>query len=323
MAFWGDYVTVAERQAKAKRQVTALRKKGMQVDPVEVSGTMIARTFWGKSWCRHLESFSDYSNRLPRGRSYVRHGAVCHLVMQSGLVSGLVNGSSLYRVEIKISELPPTTWVALTQKCTGKISSMLELLGGKLSESVMEVVCDRNDGLFPKPREIKLSCSCPDGARMCKHVAAVLYGVGNRLDNDPELLFVLRGVDPAELLASPVSVISNEEDGLADNDLASLFGIEMDFGEAEPAASKATSRKKTAKKKRAATAKARPATAKSTTKAKGSTKAKGASATKARSGTAAKVKVKAATTSIKPVPAPKARKSKLAKKAKAKQTRGR
>lgn len=320
MAFWGEYVSVAERQAKAKRQVTALKKKGMKVEPVEVSGTMIARTFWGKSWCRHLESFSDYSNRLPRGRSYVRHGAVCHLAMQSGLVSGLVNGSSLYQVEIKISELPSTTWAALTQKCTGKISSMLELLGGKLSKSVMEVVCDRSDGLFPKPREIKLSCSCPDGARMCKHVAAVLYGVGNRLDDDPELLFVLRGVDPVELLANPVSVSSGEDDDLAGNDLASLFGIEMDFGEAEPAAAKAPARKKTAKKKRAIGKKAKAVNAKSTTKAKTAkaTKAKSAKATKAKSGTVAKVKAKTPGTSRKATPAAKASKS---RKAKAKKTR--
>lgn len=256
MAFFGEYVSVAQRQAKAKKQIAALRKKGLTVEPVEVPARAITSTFWGKSWCRHLESFSDYSNRLPRGRSYVRHGAVCHLVVEAGQIFGLVNGSALYQVEITVSGLPAATWGAVKGKCTGQISSMLELLAGKLSKSVMEVVCNREEGLFPKPREIKLSCSCPDGARMCKHVAAVLYGVGNRLDSSPELLFLLRGVDPVELLANPVTVDVGEND-LDGSDLASLFGIEMDFeGDvpmAEPLTKKRSSKKTAVKKKRAAT----------------------------------------------------------------------
>ena len=278
MAFFGEYVSVAARQAQAKKQVTALRKKGLTIKPVEISGTMIARTFWGKSWCRHLESFSDYSNRLPRGRSYVRHGAVCHLTVENGLITGLVNGTNLYQVEIKISALPASTWSAVTERCTGQISSMLELLGGKLSKSVMEVVCDRNEGLFPKPREIKLTCSCPDGVRMCKHVAAVIYGVGHRLDTAPELLFLLRGVDPVELLANPISVNADDEDELAGSDLASLFGIEIDFEDSPPAV-KPPSKKKAASKKRVASkaksvtaAKAKPAVTKKAKKVK--TKAK-------------------------------------------------
>ena len=274
MAFFGEYVSVAARQAQAKKQVTALRKKGLKVEPVEIEATMIARTFWGKSWCRHLESFSDYSNRLPRGRSYVRHGAVCHLTVESGVITGLVNGTALYQVKITISALPDSTWRALTERCTGQISSMLELLGGKLSKSVMEVVCDRDEGLFPKPREIKLSCSCPDGVRMCKHVAAVLYGVGHRLDTAPELLFLLRGVDPVELLANPVSVSTDEDDELAGSDLASLFGIEMDFEDA-PVAVKSPSKKKAAKKKRTAS------------------KAKSVAAVKAKSASTKKAKAKA------------------------------
>jgi len=65
----------------------------------------------------------------------------------------------------------------------------------------MDRVCREGDGLFPSPAEIKLSCSCPDWADMCKHVASALYGVGARLDQKPQLLFVLRGVDENELIA--------------------------------------------------------------------------------------------------------------------------
>lgn len=255
MAFWGEYVSVASRRAQAEREVKKLRKQGHTVDPVSIEGNAIARTFWGKSWCRHLESFSDYASRLPRGRSYARHGAVCHLAVSSGVVEGIVSGSYLYQVRITVSPLPSDLWSDLKKRCSGQIASMLELLNGKLSKNVMTTVCDRALGLFPKPREIKLSCSCPDGARMCKHVAAVLYGVGNRLDRNPELLFQLRGVDPIELLATPVSVTSGvDENTLADDDLEALFGIELDLDVPSPApqtkiASKA--KKKTATKAKA------------------------------------------------------------------------
>ena len=309
MAFWGEYVSVAERQAKAKRQVTALRKKGLKVEPVEISGTMIASTFWGKNWCKHLESFSDYSNRLPRGRSYVRQGAVCHLAVENGAIFAMVNGTSLYHVDIKVSALPSSTWTALTRKCTGQISSMLELLSGKLSKSVMEVVCDRDEGLFPKPREIKLSCSCPDGARMCKHVAAVLYGVGHRLDSDPELLFLLRGVDPVELLANPVSVNETSgEDSLEESDLASLFGIEMDFE--APSVPAVTSVKKKASKKRVVAVKSKA----KATKAKAKAKAKAKVTAKPAKKKASQKRVAAAKTTVKATKAKVTTKAKPAKK---------
>lgn len=285
MAFWGEYVSVAQKQAKAKQMVKDLRKSGLKAEPVEISGRIIARTFWGKNWCRHLESFSDYSNRLPRGRSYVCHGAVCHLSVESGLITGLVSGSHPYKVEIRVHALSSDTWTALSRKCTGQISSMLELLSGKLSKSVMEVVCDRQDGLFPKPREMRLTCSCPDGARMCKHVAAVLYGVGHRLDDDPGLLFSLRGVDPTELLANPVSVGNTDGDELAENDLADLFGIEMDSSDSPPERPIVKKTKPTTKKvakKTATKGKTKGRTTKAKTKTKPKTASKAKTAKKAK-----------------------------------------
>ena len=263
MAMWGEYVSVASRRAQAEREVKKLRKQGHHVDPVVIEGNSIASTFWGKSWCRHLESFSDYANRLPRGRSYARHGAVCHLAITNGEIEGMVSGSYLYHVRITVNLLPSDLWSDLKERCSGQIASMLELLNGKLSKNVMTTVCDRDLGLFPKPYEIKLSCSCPDGARMCKHVAAVLYGVGNRLDRDPELLFQLRGLDPVELLAAPVSVASAvDDDALMSDDLGALFGIELDLEipAAAPQKKKASSVKKKAvakaKKKSAGKSKA-------------------------------------------------------------------
>jgi uncharacterized Zn finger protein len=232
MSFWRQYVPVAERREKARQKMEKLRKKGKSIQPVELEGRVIARSFWGKGWCDHLESFSDFANRLPRGRAYVRNGSVCHLEIQPGRIEAMVAGSSLYKVSITIKELKSSTWKRVKKKCAGQIGSMLELLQGKLSDQVMSVVTDRKDGLFPKPGEIQLSCSCPDWAVMCKHVASALYGVGSRLDAQPDLLFLLRDVDAEELIASELAVpgaaAASASDTLAEDQLGDIFGIDLD-----------------------------------------------------------------------------------------------
>ena len=229
---WRRYVPVAARRAKALREMNKLRKKGKDIQPIEIEGRTIARSFWGKRWCEHLESFSDYANRLPRGRTYVRNGSVCHLAIQPGRIDAIVSGSELYDVTIRIDKLKAVVWKSVKTRCSGQIGSMLELLQGKLSQQVMGVVTDRDRGLFPKPGEIKLDCSCPDWATMCKHVASVLYGVGSRLDDRPESLFLLRGVDTEELIATEMALPGDSatDDALADDTLAGIFGIDLDTG---------------------------------------------------------------------------------------------
>jgi uncharacterized Zn finger protein len=209
-----------------------LRKKGKTIQPVTLDGRTIARSFWGKGWCAHLESFADYANRLPRGRSYVRNGSVCHLDIQPGRIEAIVSGSELYNIVIRITELKAATWTSIKNRCAGHIGSMLELLQGKLSDQVMAIVTDRHHGLFPQPGDIALDCSCPDWAQMCKHVAAVLYGVSSRLDRQPELLFLLRDVDAQELIAAemalPDGAAEGTGDALADDQLGAIFGIDLD-----------------------------------------------------------------------------------------------
>src|ERR1700752_4095791 len=173
MAFWGEwgrYVPVAERRAKARREMDKLRKKGKSIQPVTIDGRTIARSFWGKGWCDHLESFSDYVNRLPRGRTYVRNGSVCHLDIRPGHIEAVVSGSELYDVAIQIKKLPATTWTSIRDQCAGHIGSMLELLQGKLSDQVMAIVTNRQHGLFPQPGEMVLDSSCPGRAALCEHV---------------------------------------------------------------------------------------------------------------------------------------------------------
>jgi len=224
------YVPVAQRRAKALKQMDKLRKKGESIQPVSIEGRTIARSFWGKGWCEHLESFSDYSNRLPRGRTYVRNGSVCHLSIGPGKLEAYVSGSELYTVSIRIDRLEDAMWEKIRNRCAGQVGSMLELLQGKLSNQVMTVVTDRQAGLFPNPDEIELNCSCPDWATMCKHVAAVLYGAGHRLDQQPELLFKLRGVDPQELIAAELTLPDAAADpkAIRDDQLSAIFGIELE-----------------------------------------------------------------------------------------------
>jgi uncharacterized Zn finger protein len=233
------YVPVAQRRHQARRELERMRKNGLDVQPIVIAGRIIAKTFWGKAWCENLESYSDFENRLPRGRTYARNGSVVHLEIQPGRISARVSGSELYSVEITISSLPDPHWKCVKSQCAGQIGSLVELLQGRLSRSVMDVVTQRGGGLFPKPAEIKMKCSCPDWAGMCKHVAAVMYGVGARLDNKPELLFLLRKVDHLELIAGVVDSApvvgankSRDKKTIAARDLADVFGIEMTEAEA-------------------------------------------------------------------------------------------
>jgi len=229
---WSPYVPVAVRRARAMKKVQAMRKKGVCVQPIEIEGRKIARTFWGEAWCRHLERFSDFENRLPRGRTYVRNGSVCHLEIQRGRIQAMVSGSALYDVTIRIDKLPSKKWQDVKGRCAGRIGSLLELLQGRLSKGVMEVVTDPQAGLFPLPEEIGLTCSCPDWAVVCKHVAAVLYGVGARLDREPALLFLLRGVNEEELITAGADAAATVGEArgtgrIAEEDLSELFGIDM------------------------------------------------------------------------------------------------
>lgn len=229
---WAPYVPVAKRREKAAKKIKQLSKKGMVIQPIEIEGRTIARTFWGKAWCTHVESCCDIDNRLPRGRSYVRNGSVCHLEINEGKVNAMVSGSSLYQVTISIKPLSNEKWLAIKNTCSGKISSLLDLLAGKLSSGVMDVVCHPHDGLFPLSQELSLECTCPDWASMCKHVAAVLYGVGSRLDYDPAQLFKLRAVNFEELIdiQQTITEVTSSKSGrrkhLDDSALSELFGID-------------------------------------------------------------------------------------------------
>ncbi len=230
---WHAYVPVAEKRRQAERKLAKLKKQGRSVAPVSIEGRAITKSFWGKSWCVNLERYSDYESRLPRGRTYVRNGSVIDLQIAKGEISAMVAGSELYQIKIAIAPVTRARWKSICRDCAGTVDSLVELLQGRLAKGVMDRVCREGDGLFPSPTEIKLSCSCPDWADMCKHVAAALYGVGARLDEKPQLLFVLRDVDENEMLAGAGQdpPLTRAAPGAAkvldESDVAALFGLEM------------------------------------------------------------------------------------------------
>jgi len=223
------YVPVAERRAKALKQAQKLQKRGRVLEPVSLTGQRIASSFWGKEWCKNLESYMDFANRLPRGRTYLRSGAVVGLRIGAGQIDALVAGSSLYIVSIKIGKLARKRWGGVIKRCAGHIDSVVGLLQGRLSETVLEALVDRRAGLFPAPEEIDFTCSCPDSAFLCKHIAAVLYGVGARLDAKPELFFTLRSVAVEDLIAKSTLRRAPPAKEVLDSDsLEGIFGIELD-----------------------------------------------------------------------------------------------
>ncbi|NDP64373.1 SWIM zinc finger family protein [Polaromonas sp.] len=230
---WPAYMPIAERRAKAEKAAAKAKKAGALLTPIAPFRGAFAKTFWGKAWCDNLANYSDYANRLPRGSSYVRNGSVIDLQVTPGEVRAQVMGSSLYKVSVSVTAVPEKQWKTICTDCSGSIDSLVELLQGKLSNAVMERICKRGTGLFPSPKEITFDCSCPDYASMCKHVAAVLYGIGTRLDQQPEVLFSLRRVDAKELVQQAEVGLKPSTKRMApgkvldDALLGDMFGIEM------------------------------------------------------------------------------------------------
>jgi uncharacterized Zn finger protein len=265
---WKPYIPVAERRRRAMRQMEKRRKAGHTVSPIVIEGRTIAKTFWGKSWCENLERYSDFANRLPRGRTYLRNGSVVDLQIKPGAIQAFVCGSELYEVQLKVARVEKARWKSICDDCAGAIDSLVELLQGRFSKGVMERICRQKEGLFPSPVEIKLFCSCPDSAGMCKHIAAVLYGIGARFDQEPELLFLLRGVDERELIAQAGQGLSLQTQGttgakvLGGEDLADIFGLDMaesTGAENAWADKKPAARKKAAKSKKVVRRSRKPA----------------------------------------------------------------
>jgi len=217
------------------QQLEKLRKKNPDIQPVVIDGKL-AKSWWALAWNKNLEGYADYSNRIERGRSYVRKGCVLDLRITPGEVRALVQGSRVkpYEVFIRIEPLSTKKWERIVKECSRRVGSLDELISGRFPKDLEDLFAQRGEGLFPSPREIRFGCTCPDWASMCKHVAATLYGIGARFDDDPTLFFLLRDVDFAELIKKSVedkmqSMLKNAgkvtDRVIQDADTAALFGV--------------------------------------------------------------------------------------------------
>ena len=234
---YGEGESKAEIEERIQREIAKREARGEPFKQVEVESRsgMPARSFWGKAWCENLESYEDYEGRLNRGRSYLRKGNVYNLTIEEGEIFAYVTGAEIYDVLIKVEPLERDKWDSVKKELSGKVENLVDLLAGKLGDGVMETVTDREAGLFPSPQEISLSCTCPDWADLCKHQAAVMYGIGVMFDESPELLFKLRGVDHSELVRAALDSAKNIGDLVEDKpagilqagELSELFGIEI------------------------------------------------------------------------------------------------
>jgi len=238
MSYYGfpEYVSVAEKKEKAEKAIEKLKKKGENIEPVQVEGRILAKTWWGKAWNLNLESYADYSNRIARGRSYLRNGAVLDLKIAKGNSIALVQGSTSkpYTVSINIDTLIKSKWKQVIDLCNHKIDSLEQLVEGKFPKEFEILFTEKKYGMFPSPKEIQFHCNCPDGAYMCKHVAAVLYGIGTRLDKDPMLFFELRDMDAQELIKKSMeskleNMLKNankkSKREIASEDIFDIFGV--------------------------------------------------------------------------------------------------
>jgi len=231
---WAPYVPVSVRHANAKREACKLTKKGNSLRPIHIRSKAIATSFWGIAWCNNLEIYADWANRMPRGRTYARNGAIVDLQIDAGTITALVSGSSLYKIKISIETIDAKRWQAIRDDCGRQISSLIDLMRGKLPNVVLTRLTDPNLGMFPSFKELKFKCSCPDYATLCKHIAATLYGVGHLLDSEPGLFFKMRGVNQAELVGDAIATQAAEDtlgfnlqSDLACEDLGAIFGIDL------------------------------------------------------------------------------------------------
>lgn len=220
--YWNEFPQYSQPDAKELRRKSAETRekekaKGKVLEPVLIQGRQIVNHWWGKAWCENLERYADYESRLGRGKRYVRTGAVIDLKIKKGKILARVQGTrkTPYRTEIRISPLSEEKCQAIIKKCGQKLDTLEKLLSGNFTEEMKELFQSR-DGLFPSPKEISFQCSCPDWALMCKHVAAVLYGVGARLDENPLLFFELRGIDVGRFI--DVTLADRAETMLANAD---------------------------------------------------------------------------------------------------------
>lgn len=209
MSRFQPYKIPTATELEKKKEKSRTRLRGHDLKPIVIEGKTLGRTWWGKAWNQNLESYADYSNRVGRGKTYVRQGMVIHLNIEEAQVFGLVQGrkKAPYEILVKIEPSTEDDIKAIGEISRQHVESFESLLHGEFPKELEVLFTRKGFGLFPSPKEIDFYCSCPDHAYMCKHVAAVLYGIGSRLDEDPQLFFTLRQINGINFIKESIDVV--------------------------------------------------------------------------------------------------------------------
>ena len=220
-------MTVAQRKEQIKQLIKELKAAGQDIEPITLNGKKIAKSFWGKAWCDNLDNIAEYFSRLKVARNYLRHGAVIDLKINKNEVSALVSGSDLYLLKIIFQPLDKYQLAEFKEEINKNISSAIDLLNGNFSDEVMNVICDEDYGIFPTEKDLIINCNCPDYTDICKHVAAVMYAIGIKLDDNPEYFFSLRGVELKDCFSINNLIDNNNNEDITTKSLSIDDAMEM------------------------------------------------------------------------------------------------
>lgn len=219
-------MTYAELKKRAVARLNELREEGEELHPVVADSRKLASHFWGSAWMKQLALCEAGGLALSPGRSLLRHSCVLDLSVSGGHIAAKVMGEYVYDVIVDVAPLRDEALDELRYACSRRVSSLTALLEGKLDEDLLHLLCRSEGGLLPSPEEWRMGCTCPDWGEPCPHEAAAVYAAGVLVDDDPSLLFQLRGIRPEDLLAT--DCIQCEETNFDAKSLESLFGIEID-----------------------------------------------------------------------------------------------
>ncbi len=217
---------VADWGKLAQARLADLRADGaLQLNPVHEKSRKLAKNAWGSAWMRQLAYCEQEGFSLAAGRSLLRHGCVLDVQVGRGTIDALVSGEELYEIHLKLAEPDEEKIEYLREQCGAHIDSLVALLDGKIDASVMQQLCDPEEGLLPLPYEWQMDCNCPDWNEPCPHAAAAIYAAGCLIDAEPRLLFTLRGIEPSTLCEVPSTAAADFDA----TDLANTFGIDIDL----------------------------------------------------------------------------------------------
>ena len=215
----------ADLEKLAAARLAEYLAEGEELHPVVNKTRKLAKNFWGSAWMKQLALCESGGMCLAPGRTLLRHACVLHVDIQPGSISALVSAEEVFEVELKLESLDEERLERLAATCSGHIDSLLSLMQGKVDEAVLQQLCHPENGLLPTPEDWHMHCTCPDWAEPCPHAAAAIYAAGCLIDEKPELLFTLRGIQPEALLSAPAP--ANEIDA---DKLSAMFGIDLDLG---------------------------------------------------------------------------------------------